>query len=107
YLEQARPVLVRAHPGSPYVFPNRRGDALTRQAVWARVRRCGAAGELRRGLYPHLLRHSFATHLLAGGADLRSLQAMLGHADIQTTQIYTHVVTGRLKQVYREQQPRA
>ena len=91
---------------SPFVFANRRGAALTRQAVWKRLQQCGLAAGVRGSVYPHRLRHSFATQLLDRGADLRSLQSMLGHADIGTTQIYTHVVTRRLREVYRAH-PRA
>ncbi|HET9784021.1 MAG TPA: site-specific tyrosine recombinase XerD [Terriglobales bacterium] len=105
YGEKARPALIAAHPGCPWLFPNPGGGAISRQALWARLHRQGVgAGQ---AAYPHLLRHSFATHLLEGGADLRSVQALLGHADIQTTQIYTHVLTGRLREVYRAHHPRA
>jgi len=90
-----------------WLFPGRGRQALSRQTAWRRVAACGRAGGVAGRVYPHRLRHTFATHLLEGGADLRSVQAMLGHADIQTTELYTQVVTGRLKEVYRARHPRA
>lgn len=106
YLATARPAFVTRRT-SPFVFLTRRGRAMTRQGFWkilrARAKAAGVAG----GISPHVLRHSFATHLLDRGADLRAVQAMLGHANIATTQIYTHVERGRLKRVHDELFPRA
>lgn len=106
YLESGRPSLVRKWTGSE-VFLSLRGRRLTPQRVWQLLKKYAAQAGLEAGVYPHLLRHSFATHLLAGGADLRIIQEMLGHADIATTQIYTHVDSSRLKAVHRKYHPRA
>jgi integrase/recombinase XerD len=100
YLTHARPSLAR-HPGEGRLFLSVRGAALTRQWVWQLVKRLDARAS------PHVLRHSCATHMVENGADLRTVQTLLGHADISTTQVYTHVALGRLKAVHRAHHPRA
>ena len=106
YLARGRPRLVGQRPESR-LFVNRRGGGLTRQGLYKIVQRHARTAGLERHMSPHTLRHTFATHLLAGGCDLRSVQEMLGHADIATTQLYTHLSADRLKDVYFDAHPRA
>ena len=106
YLEQERPRLVKRRSGSE-VFLSNRGGRLTTVRIWQIVKAVARRSGLEANVYPHLLRHSFATHLLGNGADLRIIQEMLGHADISTTQVYTHVDQQRLKAVHHKFHPRA
>jgi integrase/recombinase XerD len=104
YLSQSRPVLLGRRT-SPFMFVGRRGSKLSRQRVWQMVNE--ASDATGRHASPHMLRHSCATHMVEGGADLRTVQTILGHADISTTQVYTHLALDRLKTVYKEHHPRA
>jgi len=106
YLTDVRPLLEKSGP-SPYVFLSVRGKPLTRDWVWNIVKQAARRAGIAKNVYPHMLRHSFASHLLAGGADLRVIQELLGHADIATTQIYTHVDEARLARIHRRFHPRA
>jgi integrase/recombinase XerD len=106
YLEELRPKLTRAAPDSPWVFVSRGGRALTREMLWVLVKKYVRQAGLNAKVSPHTLRHSFATHLLSGGADLRTVQELLGHANIRTTQQYTHVDRDRLRAIHHKFHPR-
>jgi integrase/recombinase XerD len=106
YLDEQRPKLVRSAPESPYVFVSRGGKPLAREMLWVLVKKYAKRAGFTTKVSPHTLRHSFATHLLAGGAELRTVQELLGHASIRTTQIYTHVDRERLKAIHHKYHPR-
>ena len=105
YLSAVRPVLLHGH-ASDDIFVTQRGTAMTRQAFWYRIKRYALEASIAKPLSPHTLRHAFATHLVNHGADLRAVQMLLGHSDLSTTQIYTHVAGERLKQIHARHHPR-
>jgi integrase/recombinase XerD len=107
YLVRGRPALAAAGTGTPALLLNARGGRLSRQSAWTVLRAAAARAGLADGLSPHVLRHSFATHLLDGGADVRVVQELLGHASVTTTQVYTLVTVDRLREVYATAHPRA
>jgi integrase/recombinase XerD len=106
YLEELRPRLMRTKADAPWVFVSRGGKGLTREMLWILVKKYAQRSGLTGKVSPHTLRHSFATHLLTGGADLRTVQELLGHANIRTTQQYTHVDRDRLRAIHRQFHPR-
>jgi integrase/recombinase XerD len=105
YVNHARPIFVKEH-ATNILFLNRSGRGLTRQGFWKILKKYAHRVGLQKKVHPHTFRHSFASHLLEGGADLRSVQTMLGHADISTTQIYTHITRERLKNIHKKYHPR-
>ncbi|WP_342600822.1 site-specific tyrosine recombinase XerD [Psychrobacillus sp. FSL H8-0483] len=107
YIEEARPKLLKSSERTDAIFVNQRGKRLTRQGIWKLLNKHALNAGIQKDITPHVLRHTFATHLIENGADLRAVQEMLGHADIATTQIYTHVSKTRLKEVYKQFHPRA
>lgn len=106
YLVASRPLFEKKDRSQGYVFLNNRGMKLSRISIWKMVDYYGKRAEISKEIHPHIFRHSFATHLLEGGADLRAVQEMLGHSDISTTQIYTHVDRNYIKQIHKDHHPR-
>ncbi|MEI5992596.1 site-specific tyrosine recombinase XerD [Candidatus Enterococcus mansonii] len=107
YMEEARPALVKKNQNETHLFVNHHGSALSRQGIWKNLKQIVRDAGIDKTITPHTLRHSFATHLLENGADLRIVQELLGHADISTTQIYTHITKQRMADVYKQHFPRA
>lgn len=110
YVEHVRPLFINSkkpEKAKNRIFLNQRGGALTRMSIWNIVQKAALTAEIKKSVYPHIFRHSFATHLLEGGADLRAVQEMLGHSSILTTEIYTHIDRSFLHQVHKEFHPRA
>lgn len=107
YMEEARPILIKKNQNETRLFVNHHGKPLSRQGVWKNLNQIVQTAGITKNITPHTLRHSFATHLLENGADLRIVQELLGHADISTTQIYTHITKQRMADVYKQHFPRA
>jgi len=105
YMREARPELLKGRQ-SDVLFPSLRGTMMTRQTFWHRIKQCAMLAEINKPVSPHTLRHAFATHLLNNGADLRVVQLLLGHSDLSTTQIYTHIANSRMKSLHAEHHPR-
>ena len=106
YTQNARSELIYLIPNTPYLFVSHHSRKLNRERIWAIIKDAAFRAGIAKNIYPHTLRHSFASHLLANGADLRAIQEMLGHADIATTEIYTHVDKGKLAAIHHKFHPR-
>ena len=107
YLDKLRPSLSRKKESFGFLFLNNRGEKLSRMSLWKIVKKYSIEARIKKKVSPHIFRHSFATHLLEGGANLRAVQEMLGHSDISTTQIYTHLDKKNLKKIYKKYHPRS
>ena len=107
YLINSRPELLKGDPNRPEIFLSVRGKVLNRERIWAIVKEAALQAGINKEIYPHILRHSFASHLLANGADLRVIQEMLGHSDLRTTEVYTHIDRDKLQSIHKQFHPRA